>query len=265
MRSLTLNLGAERVQRQNETRKPDELWQGSAYGPGDEDDVPVFLRLAQPMPVVAELVCAVIGRALGLPVPEPFVVAIPKGCLPHSTRLDHDQELTFAFASRDIGGETFAQLLREDSTHAQAILEQWTHLAPVAAFDEWMANTDRNFGNILFVAQSLWLIDHAEGLGGSARALFSLGEIVKDRLTNHIGDVLASFSAKERIRQLKIARQWVDERAATLSLLDAMHCASVDRWLTAEGQRELLDFVTQRLTATHALLCQRLGQPQLQL
>lgn len=265
VRTLTLNEGAERVQREREATKRDELWLGSAYGEPHDEDIPVYVRLAQPMSVVAELVSAVIGRALGLPVTEPFVVAIGKGVLSQSRMIDPQAEVSFAFASRNVGGDTFTQLLREDSRYAQQLLLGWAHLAPLAAFDEWLANTDRNFGNILFVANALWLIDHAEAFGGSMRGLFDLSEIVETPLRNNIADIINELTAKQRHQHLQKVRQWVDGAAASLSLREALEVAGVSRWLAEDGRAELLDFVTRRLTVTYTLLCQRLGHPQLPL
>lgn len=268
MRVLTLNRGAERVMRQNEAGKPDELWQGSAYAMDGEDDsdVPIYLRLSTPLPVVAELLCAVIGRSVGLPVPEPFLVAVHRGALPGSKMIDPAAEVTWTFASEDVGGDTFAQMLRDDSASAQAMIRRWEHLVPVATFDEWMANPDRNFGNILFVANSLWIIDHAEAFGGSVRKLFELEEIKTDAFTNKVGQLLSDgFNAAERLQHLNAAHQWVKHPASSLSIPEAFACAGIERWQTDEQQQELIDFVTSRLTLTHSLLCNRLGHPQLTL
>ncbi|MEO8732204.1 MAG: HipA family kinase, partial [Rhodoferax sp.] len=166
VRVLFLNEGAEQVFRQNQQLKNDELWIGTAYDPHDPnaDDISVYIRIADPMPVVAELLCSVIGRALGLPVPEPFMVSIHPGCLPGSKLLP-STTTSMAFASLNVGGTSFSQLLRSGES-SKAMLRAWEHLIPVATFDEWMANSDRNLSNILFVSNALWIIDHAEAFHG---------------------------------------------------------------------------------------------------
>lgn len=266
VRVLTLNAGAERVMRGNEADKADELWVGTAYGSGDDDeDLGVYVRLAEPQPVVAELLCAVIGRAVGLPIPEPYLVAVTRATLPQSGLLSGQSGMRLTFASQNVGGADFGQLVRADSSHAHRMLRKWEHLVPVAVFDEWLANADRNFGNIVFAAQSLWLIDHAEALGGSMRRLFSLADLSSDALCNNIGDLIArDFTAAQRQGHLDAARRWLKLPAA-LSLSQAIRCAGLDRWQTAAEQAELLDFVTHRLALTHTLLCNRLGHPQLSL
>ena len=264
VRLLALNRGAERIARSHEAGKSDELWLASAFDASqpDEGDVPVYVRVASPMPVVAELLCAVIGRALRLPVPEPFIVVLEPGVMPESRMLHHDRR-QLAFASRDVGGSTFSQLLRADSAAARTMLAQWEHLIPVATFDEWMANRDRNLGNILFVANVLWLIDHAEAFHGSSRGLFGLDQLVDLGNTNILGDQLAQLSIPECAKHLDAAKTWLMEVASHVSINDAIACAELDHWQTPAQKEELARFLTQRLHLTHSLLCNRLRHPQL--
>ena len=76
-RVLRLNRGAIRVKRRNAGRRSDELWVGTGYNEtGAGDDVPLYARIGTSKHIVAELVCSVIGRVIGLPVPEPLIVRI---------------------------------------------------------------------------------------------------------------------------------------------------------------------------------------------
>lgn len=70
VRVLRLNRGAIRVKRRNASRRSDELWVGTGYSEsGADDDVALYLRIGTARHIVAELVCAVIGRAIRLPSP----------------------------------------------------------------------------------------------------------------------------------------------------------------------------------------------------
>lgn len=267
VRVLRLNKGARKVPRRGAPGKRDELWLGSAWDdtrPG-EPDIRLYVRAAELRPATAELVCAVIGRALGLPIPEPFLVRIGAGVLPRSRMLDPRAPETLAVGSHDASGCTFQQLLSADSVHALAMLLSWQHLVPVATFDEWMANTDRNLGNIVFAADCLWLIDHADALGGSQRDFYALAELTDAAFANRLGDMLQSLAAPRRADALAHARAWVANPAGALDLAAALHCTRMVPWHTGDEQAELLDFITGRLTLAHSLLCQRLGQPQLPL
>jgi hypothetical protein len=263
---MTLDEGTQRVIRDHEALKKDELWQGDVYDPfmPGEEPTPIYLRIGPSVPLVAELLCAVVARALGLPAPEPFVVLVEPGLLAASGLLDPTMR-HLCVGTRDIGGTTFAQLLRDDSDTAVQLIKSWQHLVPVTALDEWLANPDRNMGNILYVAQTLHIIDHAEAFGGSMRALFPLAEITEDALSNKLALVLNDHNANQRQIYLNQAKDWLVSTAGELNVSAAVATADITRWQTAEEEAELVHFITNRLTIAHRLLCNRLGHPQLAL
>lgn len=262
---LWLRQGATRVTRERESLKTDELWQGDGYSMASEaEDIPVYFRMTDRFTVVAELACAAIARALGLPTPEPFLLNIGVGAL-HDSRFTSHDRATVTVATRDVGGGTFAQLLREDSDYARQLLRGWQHLVPAAAFDEWLANTDRNFGNILFVARSLYLIDHGEAFGGSTRKLFPLGDLTETAFTNQLAELFDAQEPAHLQMMLEQAREWLVTTAGALDVSALGTTTDMRRWHTDSEEAELIDFVRSRLLVTHKLLCQRLGHPQLKL
>lgn len=264
VRLLTLEMGATRVPREREAEKQDELWLGEARDPFNPDtDIPtsIYLRLASPNPLVAELVCGIFAHHLGLPSPEVFVILIEPGHLKDSKICPPNQR-ALAVATRDLGGRSFSQLLRSNSQTAINMIKKWEHLLPITIFDEWVANTDRNQSNILYTAQALHIIDHAEAFGGSTRDLFPLADITKTPFANKIFDFLEKNPDAIEVTLEKIKR-WLAETAGTLDINAAVLSAGILRWQTNEEQNELLDFVKQRLLVTYSLLCNRLGHPQL--
>jgi hypothetical protein len=264
--ALWLREGATRVRRANETAKRDELWQGDGYSmsDGQVDDVPLYFRMADRFTVVAELASSVIARALGLPTPQPYLLNIGAGVLSDSRFATHGKA-SVCPATADMGGDTFAQLLREDSEYAKKLLGSWKHLVPAVAFDEWLANLDRNFGNILFVAQHLWLIDHAESFGGSQRKLFPLEELASVPFENKLAKVLRTDNLTLRQQWLEQAREWLTFTAGALDVSQLGVHTEMHQWHSEQEETELVDFVKRRLLVTHQLLCQRLGLQQLNL
>lgn len=265
---LVLEEGASRVPRNHENLKRDELWLGDAYNPAtpEQPGISVYLRLAQPAPLVAELLCCVIARLLGLPAPEPFVVCVTPAALPDS-KLACQKEAQLCVATRDLGGATFAQLLRRDSATAKKMISRWEHLIPVTVLDEWLANTDRNYDNIIYIAQTLHIIDHADAFGGSTRALFLLADITHEAFTNKLALFLCTDNPSPAQRQnwLDQAHAWITQAASGMDISAAVAAAEVTRWQSTAEEAELVHFITTRLTLTHGLLCQRLGHPQLSL
>jgi hypothetical protein len=264
--SLWLRQGASPVKRANERHKLDELWQGDGYSMDapDADDVPLYFRMADRFTVVAELASSVIARALGLPTPQPYLLNIGAGVL-SSSRFTTHGKATVCPATADVGGATFAQLLREESEYARKLLRSWESLIPTVAFDEWMANLDRNFGNILFVAKHLWLIDHAEAFGGSARKLFPLHDLAETTFENKLASILRTDDQTQRQVSLDKAREWLTFTAGSLDVSELGTHTDMHQWHSEQEELELIDFVRRRLLVTHQLLCNRLGHPQLSL
>lgn len=260
---LRLHLGASRVFRQNEQGKPDELWQGAGAPLDDDgDDVPIYFRLATGSVIAAELVCSLLAQALGLPTPQPYLLEIAADALPESRFLQPGQP-RICVATFDVGGTTFGQLLNAQSDYARKLLLHWKHLVPTISFDEWIANVDRNWGNILFVANALWLIDHADTLGGSSRQLFPLADLYETSFTNKLAALLERGSAGQRLGTLQQAREWLTFTAGGLDLDSTVELAELQRWHSPVEERELLDFLQKRLLLTYSLLCNRLGHSQL--
>ena len=128
---------------------------GTTYG---------YFKLINPRAIVVEALCAVLGRGMNLPIPRPIIVQVDHGSLPSEVP---DGTSRITFASQDVNIPSFKRLLN-NSQMSQTL---WQRLAachntrPVAVFDEWIVNYDRNQGNILFDgADDFWFIDHERAL-----------------------------------------------------------------------------------------------------
>lgn len=265
---LELEQGATRVPRALEHLKTDELWQGNAYEvreDGTGADHAVYFRLAGSTTLAAELLGALLAQALGLPTPQPYVLRLRPGVLSGSRFMQGAAAGTplLCVATHDLGGRAFAQLLTEQSDFAKKLLRQWHALLPAAAFDEWIANLDRNFGNILYVARELWLIDHADAFGGPQRRLLDLHEMVDKRFTNKLAILFGDRTPTQRRDHLEAAHRWLTGTAGQLNLRELTR--HTRHWQSEAEEGALLNFLAQRLRITHRLLCERLGYPQLAL
>ncbi len=266
VRKLLLHEGATRVERANEHEKSDELWQGDAHDPErpEEGAIPIYFRIGSAQALVAELICGCMAHELGLPSPEVFVLSIPSGTLKTSKLAPPDKPWV-CVATRDLGGETFNQLLNDNANAAIDLLRQWPELGKVAAFDEWTANIDRNMGNIIYSATTLHIIDHAEAFGGGIRDMMPLHRMTGMALQNKLSGVLGKLGAQSRNAILQDLHAWLGSTAITLDLGSVVKRAGTDEWNSPEQDMELIDFLRQRLPLTHSLLCKQLGLPQLPL
>jgi hypothetical protein len=224
----------------------------------------LYLRIGPDPSLLAEVVCGVLARALQLPAPDVYLVQVPPGTMPRS-RFTHAKTSTLCVGTQDIGGNTFAQLLDEDPEAVAPLLRDWTALASVTAFDEWLANPDRNMGNLLYVAQTIHIIDHAQAFGGSCRSLYPLAELTQVQFSNILGGLINTFDAKRHPPLLQQMEDWLTGVAAATDITTAVECAHTAQWANSKQKQELIDFIAERLTITHSLLCHRLRHPQLKL
>jgi hypothetical protein len=130
------------------------LWLGE--GTTQSGGARMYLKAAPVPEILAECICAVAGSALGLPVPPLYLVLDP------AKHTDHP----LLIGSKDVGVPSLRQRSILDDAAMQQTLCRWDALHRCAIFDEWIANPDRNQGNLLWNGQRQWyLIDHARALG----------------------------------------------------------------------------------------------------
>jgi len=107
--------------------------------------------------IMVEIISALMGRELNLPIPEPVLgiygtdslwfisidVKVPD--LSHRMTIDVNQQMA--------NDQTNLKILEK--------LCQWSDICLAIGFDEWIANDDRNLGNILYDGNDqFYLIDH---------------------------------------------------------------------------------------------------------
>lgn len=106
-----------------------------------------------------ECVCAIIGRSLGLPIPKPIIVKVTNSVFEEIP----DGEFVLAFGSEDAGYPSFRRY--SQSEEALEKLKTYSKALDVGVFDEWIANWDRNVGNILYDGgNDFSFIDHENAI-----------------------------------------------------------------------------------------------------
>lgn len=192
----------------------------------------VYKRL-EPEEIAIECLCAVIGRTLGLPVPQPAILRLPDG--------------SNAFGLVHVSGRDLRHLLSADAKSAVSLLEQWENLNKAAIFDEFIANWDRNPGNLIYDGGAFWLIDHNLAFDRSATKVNILAEnIIKCLLK----DLAVRRLLKEASSQKgRYARLDLDKSAA--EAFASKHFASF-----------MISFLENRGDVEH-LLRERLGRGSL--
>lgn len=227
------------------------------------NETPAYLKLTSEMRhIIAELTAAQLGRALGMPIPKPFLVVVHNNELPKSSRF-YGSGLTMAFASQQYGKNPMSceQLYQKNNHEFEAVLNSWTGLNGAIAFDEYIANDDRHSGNIIYSPEEneIGLIDHARSLTGVHWPLWGLSNpaiAVSNQLIDGI-----TIDSKESAQLRKVC----NELMSKCQLIDFTTLDQDEHFQRLGGvtaRQEIVEFLTQRVHFTVSLLCQRIGLPE---
>ena len=124
-----------------------------------------------------EIVGYILAHHAHLPQPDGGVISLPtahlRGLFPAEEL--SEEEHTPCFASVDAqdilrrSTGTAKVLFGDNLKELAASLKNWRAYALMVAFDEWLANIDRNSGNLLMIGlDDYWAIDHGHLLTGPA-------------------------------------------------------------------------------------------------
>lgn len=263
--TLWLMDGATRVQRSQEASKADELWHGQAADPSTGAIHTVYVRLGQAHALMAELLFATIAHALHLPAARPFLVKVPHTAVEGSAR--HTDGVITAFGCEDAMARSFAVMVNEKADN-KGLLKGWDRLGEVATIDEWLINSDRNMGNLVYSNQTFTLVDHAEAFANGQAELWGLDDLID---TTVMANKLAQFARDEMVREQitklwQRANDWINQEAAKLNVHDCIARSQIEYVAAPYTHAELSRFIEGRLTLTGSLLCQKLlGQTSLAL
>lgn len=218
---------------------------------------------------IAELACAQVGRALGLNIPECYLVYIDTDNLPEKVQKEsmftgRGHMLAFASGSPDPDVMSFERLLLANNDKANALFDAWKDLDLVIAFDEWIANPDRTMCNYLFspADNDFWLIDHGSALTGDYMPNWALNNY-KVETHNALFESIAyqkdlgeKYEMKKKATNLMSKAQKVD-----LASLDSSgFYKMIDSNINVE---DIAKFLQERIDYSVELLCQKMGIPQL--
>ena len=178
--------------------------------------------------LVREVLCNLLAQAVDLPVPMPYVLDIrevewpmAKSPLRNATpRTPVRSDYVFGTLFRQ--GRNLVRVARQAPGTIDEIVK-WAKFLPAIAFDEWIANEDRNASNLLYSGRREFeLIDHGEalpnGMGRNTKLANRLARhLVASQSTAHRRDlsqrVLESCSEFGRVNfhQVEVAanaRAW---------------------------------------------------------
>ena len=117
-----------------------------------------YLKLTDdPRKLIAELAAAQLGRAIGMSVPRPLVAILDTADLrPEFRSAFANKGPMICFASQQTSKRSYSleRGFNEAETQVSSALKSQFDMPAAIAFDELIANDDRNLGNIIFSPES---------------------------------------------------------------------------------------------------------------
>ncbi len=239
----TLLPGAVEIHNEN----VNEVWRGNVQLDGIRRTM--YVKAVEPRTLAVEVVCSIVGRAIGLPIPRPALVQVT------NVAFSHLSSPRVFFGSESVDNPDLKKWLSVDSETTQAMLDGWSKLIDAGCFDEWIANCDRHGGNILYGGGSNFsLIDHSEAL--------PLGLPVNQAVEKNI---VLGFAASGKSNK-QIQELYGKAVACTHPFSGVSIQAEVQEILGGVSGRQtvdsLINFLQQRIHSLLMLISQRIGYKQ---
>lgn len=210
----------------------------------ENGEVSVIAKKVGARVLAVEALCAVYGRAAGLPIPEPLIL--------------YDEHIGWMFGSADVGHPNLSQFVNTHNDIVHQRLLEWPGLTSAACFDELIVNTDRHDGNILYDGSVFTLIDHDLCLPYGMKAEAAMPSHNQNVLLDILIAALPEGDLGKR-RLLKDADAWISELDGSA---EREAEKAIDGVCTQEIQDQLVSFVRARLCKLSDILSEKVNPAQ---
>lgn len=225
-----------------------------------------YIKDVNKQQLVNEVLAYLIGRDLGLPIPDSYLGFVKAGDLSVSKLPMTDGSGHVVFVSADVGVPSLAQRYLPHGDFYKLMLvnelKKWVHLGATYAFDTWIANTDRHEGNLLIEdSTKIWLIDHGHAFTGHKWTETDLVPLSKYR--NRLSEWLTSYLTGD----IKVEKgKEVDKCAAKLGVVpfdEYLKYISSMKILSQSEIDSIRDFLALRVSVVSQYSREALGVPTL--
>ena len=206
-------------------------------------EVTVIAKKLPVREIAVEVVCAAVGRAAGLPIPEPLLLV--------------DDQQVWHYGSADMGHPNLAQYVSASDSSVLDELKKWPALLHAACFDELIANPDRHDGNLLYDGAGFFLIDHGMCIPHSMSAT----DTSDDYHNNQLLDLQINTCSDDISTQRAVsgAQEWIkNSGASSIELADQAMVEHIE----LKPKEELLSFLRSRIAILGDLLHDRIKPSQ---
>lgn len=253
----SLGAGALKVKAGNRT----DTWRGTIFTAGGP--IVAYVKMLPTNQLISESVCALLGRALGLNMPRPFLVHVKRKDLPKSKEWKGQENERICFGSEDAKHPSLKQIIemgKGNSAINDKIVKHWLDwkgFRETAIFDEWIANPDRNIGNVLYDGTDFHLIDHSHALTSPKWKPADLKPDISARniWLDHQKPYLSEAEKKEWEGKAGLERF----RYQCVEVSDLPERASMKRYSSPAERDAVSSFIQKRAGLILQLICRRLN------
>ena len=236
------------------------VWHGDIQT--NAGSVSAYIKLLEPHKMISEIVCSLLGRHIGLKIPQPYLVSGNTSQL----GVDNHSQDVLMFGSRDADSVQFYDIVNRDAEYAEQLLMKWKDYKDVAFFDEWIANIDRHAGNILYNGRSgFWLIDHSHALTGGEWHLFGLNDATGTHDNKLLDPIAEELTEHVRYQWRKYVIDLVDKKYDKTPVSSLEENGYLKNVADDIDIQQVLKFVSDRVPHVVSLVCKKLGLPELKL
>ncbi|HGW4197937.1 HipA family kinase [Morganella morganii] len=222
----------------------------ASFQAGDDiEELVVFAKELSDREMSIEIICATLGRKIGLPIPEPVIL------------FDDDEKIFFG--SIDAEYPSLAHYIKDTKDPSIELkLSTWGGLSQAAFFDEWIAMDDRNNGNLLFDGEGFILIDHESAIPSGLQA----DQSGIDFYFNQLLDILlCNLDRNNEIEVQKLAndaRAWSQQNSEDpTSYTDNF----LEKTINEKNRNQLMSFLSSRIEILGAMLYHQIKPNQMQM
>ena len=154
----------------HETQTSNIIFKGRALL-HNKKEVNVYVKDLVLQELINEILVYIVAKSLNLPVVDSFLGIVDSATLSLKKAPTASKNQSFVFLSKissakDMKFHVLSACDKMNKKISEDLLE-WLLLGPSLALDAWVANVDRNLGNILYAGpQEFMLIDHGQSFGG---------------------------------------------------------------------------------------------------
>jgi len=165
------------------------LWTG--FVSTNQGEFPAYIKKCRHQDgLCIEIISSLLGLMLNIPIPKPILVLVEPG---------HPQIVvdkpTLLFGSQMYDMPSFERFLMDHQLSEECLLE-YSDLHSIVAFDELIANPDRNNANILYDGDSFRFIDHEKAFSAKQDPRSPLNEMTK---VGNISDIVQHYKGENEI------------------------------------------------------------------